>query len=376
MTKLVLISTVLLLLTTSLSAGMLPEPTGHYQVGTTTFLLEDKSREESFTPEKGDFRRLVVQAWYPALASAEERAPYLTPQIREYLQEGIRIPGQELDQLQLSNSYLEAPIMKAGEEYPVVIYAHGFFSYEGDNFHLMEELASRGYIVYSINYSGISNISVYQGEVVARLAFNPFDENYILAMSALISRTMVEDTLFFIDSLHKKDDNNRLLNSLKEQADLENIGMLGYSLGGSAATVLTLLEDSPVKAGVNLDGDIILPETEGMEQVVGNSLSRPFLFLQSDQGEISLPYFKSTKEEVYSFSLKGTTHTTFTILSYLPSHSSGQPDSMSSGAYTEISKGTIIPFFDSYLKGNDDAMELSPIPLRADVNYKARNIDD
>ena len=47
----------------------LPAPTGSFSVGTRVFNWEDKKREEWFTETAGDFRKIVVQVWYPAHAA-------------------------------------------------------------------------------------------------------------------------------------------------------------------------------------------------------------------------------------------------------------------------------------------------------------------
>ncbi|WFR60997.1 hypothetical protein P9222_21055 [Paenibacillus amylolyticus] len=40
------------------------EPTGIYKVGTTSYEWTDATREETFTPEDGDKRKLKIQIWY------------------------------------------------------------------------------------------------------------------------------------------------------------------------------------------------------------------------------------------------------------------------------------------------------------------------
>src|SRR5947209_2892427 len=60
------VAAVELSLATACGAQPLPEPTGPYPVGRTTFRLVDDTRE------------FVVQAWYPAQAGAEgKRAPWV-----------------------------------------------------------------------------------------------------------------------------------------------------------------------------------------------------------------------------------------------------------------------------------------------------------
>ena len=55
----------------------LPQPTGPFNVGTQIFEWEDTSREEWFTEESDDFRRLVIQVWYPTLVEKKGDYSYL-----------------------------------------------------------------------------------------------------------------------------------------------------------------------------------------------------------------------------------------------------------------------------------------------------------
>ena len=49
----------------------LPKPRGNYIVGTDLFNWEDSSRDEWFTKDKIDSRRIVVQIWYPAISKSD-----------------------------------------------------------------------------------------------------------------------------------------------------------------------------------------------------------------------------------------------------------------------------------------------------------------
>jgi hypothetical protein len=44
----------------------LPTPTGPYKVGTSTFYWVDNSRDETYAPQAGGKRQIMVQVWYPA----------------------------------------------------------------------------------------------------------------------------------------------------------------------------------------------------------------------------------------------------------------------------------------------------------------------
>ena len=55
----------------------LPKPSGGYSVGTKIFEWTDESRDEWFTKEKDDKRRIVVQVWYPSKDTNSVPVPYL-----------------------------------------------------------------------------------------------------------------------------------------------------------------------------------------------------------------------------------------------------------------------------------------------------------
>ena len=56
----------------------LPSPTGPHAVGTQFFEWVDESRDELFTDDPSDQRRLAGQVWYPATATSDAaRQPYL-----------------------------------------------------------------------------------------------------------------------------------------------------------------------------------------------------------------------------------------------------------------------------------------------------------
>ena len=61
----------------------LPEPDGKFLIGTDVLILEDINRPEIFTEKTNDFRKIVVQVWYPSSEKSDSLYPYLDyPDIR------------------------------------------------------------------------------------------------------------------------------------------------------------------------------------------------------------------------------------------------------------------------------------------------------
>ena len=99
----------------------LPKPNGAYIVGTEVFYWEDFSRDEWFTKDKIDSRKIVVQIWYPAEAVSDSLYPYMdNASLRlEALSEQIGVPSFILKGTKKikGNSYYKAkPILNSWEE--------------------------------------------------------------------------------------------------------------------------------------------------------------------------------------------------------------------------------------------------------------------
>ena len=45
----------------------IPSPTGDYLIGTTSYMIEDDIRDELYTKDLSDHRKINIQMWYPAL---------------------------------------------------------------------------------------------------------------------------------------------------------------------------------------------------------------------------------------------------------------------------------------------------------------------
>ena len=55
----------------------IPKPSGNYNIGTKSIELTDENRYEWFTEEKGDYRKIIVQLWYPTGSENGDVANYV-----------------------------------------------------------------------------------------------------------------------------------------------------------------------------------------------------------------------------------------------------------------------------------------------------------
>lgn len=149
-------------------------------------------------------RPLTVEVWYPADPAAEG-----SHELKAYLRDGkteVTLVGQAMR---------DAAPVAGSEAFPLVIISHG---YPGNRFllsHLAENLASKGYVVASIDHTD----STYRSKAAfgSTLVNRSIDQKFVLNE---IARLSTEDGNF-----------------LKGLADADNAAIIGYSMGGYGAVI-------------------------------------------------------------------------------------------------------------------------------------------
>ena len=175
MRKLILLAFILLLSSCALVLNFqdLPSPGGNYIIGTDIFDWEDTYRDEWFTPNEIDSRKISVQIWYPAIEKSDSLYPYLDyPELRiEAIAEQIEQSKNLVKPVSKikGNSYYKAkPVNK---KFPLVLFSHGFGGYKTQNLIAVEALVSKGYIVISADHTHDANITIFKDGTVV-------DHNY------------------------------------------------------------------------------------------------------------------------------------------------------------------------------------------------------
>ena len=294
----------------------LPAPSGEHPVGVKDFELTDDSRMGVLAAEADEPRRLLVRVWYPAgdVAGLSPR-PYFNDVEAETTASGLgSTMGMPFFFQYLkhssTNSYENAPLMDAAANRPVVIYSHGYTSFPGQNTALLEELASHGYIVYSVQHTYDSSPVVFPNGDVAgmdpalmaemerlatemsedqRLSFAgaTFDERRrgtrasyeqsvrdgqrIPSVSADVWRA---DRIFVHDRLEAGDVPDEV-GGIVAAGNLASVGEIGMSFGGSTTGGICMV-DPRCGAGVNLDGG------DYDFRPFNRNVPAPFLMLYSD----------------------------------------------------------------------------------------------
>ncbi|MHA2352667.1 MAG: alpha/beta hydrolase family protein [Candidatus Thorarchaeota archaeon] len=326
-------------------AFWLPTPSGEYTIGTVTFELTDDNRNETFTELPNDHRRILIRAWYPADTVAGHRmAPYVYApgQFGTGIEQSYGNPAYQVSHFQLTktHSYLNAPLSQAETSFPVLIFSHGGGSIIMQYTVLMEEMASNGYIVFSIGHS-------YESAVVSFP-----DGSVIYEATPQISRLeslhiWTDDKTFLVDQLEIAD-NPDIPSLLWDGMDLNTIGVFGHSRGGATAEHV-ILEDARFDAGISFDS----PHR-------GNSLTmsmtKPYMLMFGpDYGnpEMADTVFIRAEGTCYGLFINGTRHWNFADVSiWTPTlRSTGALGSIDGYRMLDIMNAYVLAFFNEHLQG-------------------------
>lgn len=186
---------------------------GDYEVGTRPLHLYNANQVdvlaldpavEAPEPLPTYKRKLTVQMWYPSYPGAVG-----SKALRVFLRDGtteVDVHGQA--------TLWAAPIVNAGP-FPLVVISHG---YPGNRFllaHLAENIASKGYVVASIDH--LDSTYRTQAAFGSTLRNRSLDQSFVLNEMARLNA-----------------DSGSFLHGL---IDTENTGLVGYSMGGYGAVI-------------------------------------------------------------------------------------------------------------------------------------------
>ncbi|MEU0484959.1 lipase [Streptosporangium sp. NPDC006013] len=224
-----------------------PKPSGPHPVGTTATRLEDTERG----------RELMISLWYPAKTTAGlPVAPWMPKAAAEHYMRDQGITGLRLDR---TSGYEGAPMDTGLGKLPVILYSPGLDASRSYGTGVAQELASRGFVVVTIDHPYDAAVVEFPGgRVVAGKQPTDLDQ-------AVVVR--VADVRFVLDQLPSLDKAGSF--------DLERIGMFGHSLG-AWTTASAMFADTRIKAGFGLDGAKLGKSDEGR-----GSLDRPFVVVDT-----------------------------------------------------------------------------------------------
>ena len=227
-----------------------PAPTGSSPVGTTVMPLIDSSRDDPYLAD-GTKRELLVKFWYPAsLTQGCKPAPYLSPGVRKVYSDLLGVPLPEVQ----THSCLDAPV--ADGIHPIVVFTPGFTATFTDYTFIMEDLASRGYVVASVDHTYESTAVEFPDGRVIRSNFGSYlgiiRRAHRKALTFAVS-VRLRDLEAVADALERL--NGEAPGRFFGRLDTTRIALAGHSLGGLTA-VLGVEQEPRFRAAIDIDGAV------------------------------------------------------------------------------------------------------------------------
>jgi dienelactone hydrolase len=266
--------------------------------------LVDASRVDPWEPSKGH-RGLMVSVVYPARdAGRYPVAPLMTAGVRDGFNAlaapiNYEVPGDvTVDWSAIRTpEHVGAPV--AGGRHPVVLYSPGAGDVRSWDSVLVDQLASSGYVVVTIDPTyEASAVEFPQGivrsELLALFTQAQQDGTVPQFLKKLVD-TRVADTKFVLDELgvlagggNPDAEGRALPGGLGRMLDLGRVGMFGQSAGGFTA-LEAAYEDPRIRAAIDMDGTLEYnagePSDTNFSPVASGGLAKPFLVLGSQTSD-------------------------------------------------------------------------------------------
>jgi dienelactone hydrolase len=296
------------------STILLPKPTGEYGVGTIAIPLADTGRDgEKYAniDKKAEHRELMIQIWYPTNRGITgETKSYLDDVTKDYLlRDDILKNVPEclawINSIRI-NSVYNAPIAcdytpstQQLKRYPVLVFSPGLGKIYSEYQSLFEDLASHGYIIVGVNHPGVSLVTVMP------------NGNYYTVQTDIETNDVVqvlETDLRFIARQLPEIDRNKTL-PVNGRLDLKHLGILGHSIGGTAA-FQTCIDCPEYLAALNFDGG---PYGNGYYQ---KPIQKPMTLVRTDivydaDLENIFSTLRTNIKQGYQIKVSGAIHSSF-----------------------------------------------------------------
>lgn len=350
--------------------AIFPFPTGPHQVGRISRHWTDETREETFTDAEDDLRELMLRIWYPADPEpGAESGPYMQDFVGDTGEDTIgawlAFAGEDpivawfKENIGgwIANSFPDAPLSDAEAKYPVLIFSGGFRSLPEQYTTQIEELASQGYIVVGINHPYTSGVTVFpDGRTVAAL---PFEFRQPAEIETVLM-TQARDIISVLDALEAFNQDDPA-DQFTGRFNLEQIGVLGHSLGGGSAVIAASM-DARIKAIVAEDGSLLPPGRFNVDDI-----SDPMMSITSANTEYR------TAGPYYQVEVDGFNHQSFGDDPIWPL----PPEvAFANGERTvEIVRTYVLAFFDKHLRGEDVTLLDGPSDDYPEVAIETRNLE-
>ena len=379
----------------------LPKPTGKHLVGS-QYIHFKTNQDEIITSKIGDKRELMIKVWYPSKTS-NNRENYLNEGDKAGFALKYGLPLSTFNYLKYveTNTYKNAEIVN--KKIPVLIFSHGYYSKANGYYALLEEIVSHGYIVLAINHTYEStgslfpnnNIKFYNNEYnsvlndekMASMAWT-IDQTYRNTKdwdkrhkaienglknysAAIINDRWSDDIISVINKLEEWNETT----FLKDNLDMQKIGVFGHSQGGTAAGE-SIIKDTRVKAAISLDG-------VQWGKMIDTILPKPFAVVSSDWPN-SHPdlnqhaFHNGSVTDFYNAKILNSGHSNFMDIPLMINLKLvNEAGSIPPKKATQITADFVLNFFDKYLKNQpNDILNLAKKhpELKIELHEKSNTI--
>ena len=325
-----------------------PAPTGPTPVGSRTFSFTDPKRTDPYLAS--GTRELSVRFWYPAAASAArdcQPAEYAAPAVWNYYAKLVGVAPFPVK----TNSCWNAPV-EAGS-HPLVLFTPGYTATATDYTFLAEDLASRGYVVASVNHTYEATAVLLTSGKLARSVVGshlggPMRGDAGSLSSAVSIRLLdLKSVLDRIEHLNASG-----YSPFSGRLDMTRIVVAGHSLGGLTAMLGSGFEPR-ITAVVMLDGF--------MPTELGSATSKPVLMIVGDReqfapGECRL--WNNLAGPRTAVSLRGVEHVAFSDWIWLTSRSV-QAGPMGPERTMQAVRDYVAAFLDGNVRGDSPSSLLT-----------------
>ncbi|MFI0968186.1 alpha/beta hydrolase family protein [Streptomyces sp. NPDC021080] len=250
----------------------IPAPTGSHSVGMVGLHLVDKSRTDPYVP--GQHRELMVSLWYPTSSpSGHYQAPWMPSLSGASFLASRGLNSQQVT-LPATAGHVLAPVDTSLGKLPVLLYSTGLHSDRAMGTALVQDLASRGYLVVTVDHTHDANEVQFPANRVEHNAMPAGSHSSDTLKVRAADMKFVIDKLGTLSTGGNPDYGHATLpTGLTKNVDMSRIGMFGWSLGG-AAVATSMQLDKRIAAGANLDGQFF-------GTAPSKDLNRPFMLFSS-----------------------------------------------------------------------------------------------
>ncbi|AXB43772.1 hypothetical protein A4R43_15600 [Amycolatopsis albispora] len=326
----------------------LPRPGGRHLPGRVTLRLVDWSRPDPWVPEQ-PYRELMVSLWYPSAGGGRPA---------RYLRVGAAASIGDLDVTGVGLHTEEGAAVPRGEKRPVVLFSPDFGIPRDFHTTLVEDLASHGYVVVTIDHTYETAVDFPGGRITerradrARIPARVEDVRTVLAKLTSLAEGRVPG-----DGL--------LPPGLGAALDLTRLGIFGHGAGGGTAAE-AMYRDNRLRAGVVLDGEFLPP-------MPGHDLERPVLLLGSEAGNRT-PAAESFWARHHGWkrdlAVAGTTTLSFTDYEPLLPPGSPRLGPTAPGKVVTATRTHLRAFFDLHLCGRPTRLFDGPLSRCPEIVFR------